>query len=174
MASVDVKDVKGGLSTKKEIEGTEYGVGEYGDVTSSYFKPVGEWFASGEPGEEETPYLTGEMLYPLRIPPKRSTNVFDVELEKEEVDRQTGLFINLDEEYEEQEAVALRGTERTWIEAHAKELSGLKGQWVAIEGNEIISSGIEFEKVVEGARSRGVEIPYIIKVEQDKERPFIG
>lgn len=168
MASIDVI---GGLK-RKEFEGTEYSVVEYGGVTS-YVKSIGEWSASEEPGEEKTLWLTGEMLYPLSTHLEMFTNVLDVELGKE-VGRETWPFINIDEEYEEQEAVTLRGTERTWIEAHAKALSGLKGQWVAIEGDKIISSGIEFEKVVEGARSKGVEIPYIIKVGQDKERPFIG
>jgi hypothetical protein len=169
MASVDVISSH---SKRKEIEGTEYSVVEYGGVTS-YIKPAGEWFASEEPGEEETLWLTGEMLYPLSTHPQMFTNVLDVEL-GEEVGGEAWLSIKTDEEYEEQEAVTLRGTERTWIEAHANEIRGLKGQWVAIEGEKIISSGIEFEKVVGKARSKGVEIPYIIKVEQDKERPFIG
>lgn len=173
MASVGVI---GDISKRKEIEETEeteYSVSEYGGVTS-YVKSIGEWFVSGEPGEEKTMLQTGgEMLYPLGKPPEMFTNVLDVELGKE-VGRETWLSINPDEEHEEQEAVTPRGTERTWIEAHAKELSRFKGQWVAIEEDKIISRGIEFEKVVAGARSKGVEIPYIIKVEQDKERPFAG
>ncbi len=170
MASVDIK---GGLSKRKEIEETEYSVAEYGGVTS-YGKSIDEWFESEEPEEEITLWVTGgEMLYPLSTHSGMFTNVLHVELGKE-VGRETWLSINPDEECGEQEDVTPRGTERNWIEAHAKELSGLKGQWVAIEGDKIISSGIEFEKVVAGARSKGVEIPYIIKVEKDKERPFVG
>lgn len=57
-----------------------------------------------------------------------------------------------------------RDTELKWLEQHSRELRGLAGHWVAINGNELISHGRRPMEVLEAARQRGVDRPLMFHV----------
>jgi len=56
-----------------------------------------------------------------------------------------------------------RQTELAWLERHAAELRPLAGQWLAINGEELVSYGHTLAEVLEGARRRGVANPLLLR-----------
>lgn len=60
--------------------------------------------------------------------------------------------------------------ERAWIKAHRDEYLG---QWVALDGDQLIAHGANARAVYDAARALGVEIPYIDRVEPPVEA-FMG
>ena len=59
-----------------------------------------------------------------------------------------------------------RARELAWRRAHEDELQAYAGQWVVLEGEQIIAHGEDPAAVVERARSQGVRVPYVFYVEQ--------
>lgn len=59
-----------------------------------------------------------------------------------------------------------RARELAWRRAHEDELQAYAGQWVVLEGEEIIAHGEDPVSVVERARSQGVHVPYVFYVEE--------
>lgn len=57
-----------------------------------------------------------------------------------------------------------RQAEMAWLERHAAELRALAGEWVAINGEELISHGATAREVLEAARQRGVVRPLLFQV----------
>lgn len=60
--------------------------------------------------------------------------------------------------------------ERAWLDAHRDEYLG---QWVALDGDRLIAHGSDAREVYEAARARGVEAPYLDRVEP-KAEAFMG
>jgi hypothetical protein len=65
-----------------------------------------------------------------------------------------------------------RARELAWRRTHDKELDAYTGQWIVLEGEEVMSHGHHPAKVLEQARERGVEVPYIFFVEDVKPNVF--
>lgn len=61
--------------------------------------------------------------------------------------------------------------ELRWIEEHRAEYAG---QWVAVRGDCLLSSGTDGRKVYEAARAAGDERPFVTRVEPADELPFAG
>ena len=61
--------------------------------------------------------------------------------------------------------------ELRWIEEHR---AGYGGQWVAVRGNRLLSSGSDGREVYEAARAAGDERPFVTRVEPIDEPPFAG
>jgi hypothetical protein len=61
--------------------------------------------------------------------------------------------------------------EREWLKEHRSEYAG---QYVALDGNNLVSHGTDGRKVYADARQAGVEIPYIVRIEAEDEPPFGG
>jgi hypothetical protein len=61
-----------------------------------------------------------------------------------------------------------REREQAWCRHHEEELEAYVGQWIVLEGEEIMAHGDEPVRVVDQAREKGVEIPYIFYVEEFK------
>lgn len=61
--------------------------------------------------------------------------------------------------------------ELRWIKEHRAEYAG---QWVAVRGDRLISSGPDGRQVYEAARSAGDESPFVTRVEPADELPFAG
>jgi len=59
-----------------------------------------------------------------------------------------------------------RQREQAWCRHHGEELEAYVGQWVVLEGEEIVAHGHEPARVVDQARERGIEIPYVFYVEE--------
>lgn len=61
--------------------------------------------------------------------------------------------------------------ELRWIEEHRAEYAG---QWVAVRGDRLLSSGTDGRQVYEAARAAGDERPFVTRVESADELPFAG
>lgn len=61
--------------------------------------------------------------------------------------------------------------ELRWVEEHRAEYAG---QWVAVRGDKLLSSGTDGKKVYEAARAAGDECPFVTRVEPADELPFAG
>lgn len=61
--------------------------------------------------------------------------------------------------------------ELLWLKEHKHEY---RGQWVALDGDRLISHGTNAREVSEAARAAGVEIPFLTRIEPDEELPFGG
>jgi hypothetical protein len=58
----------------------------------------------------------------------------------------------------------------SWVEANKEEYDG---QFVLLEGDDLISSGSDPKELYETARSKGIKIPFVKRVKA-KELPFGG
>lgn len=64
-----------------------------------------------------------------------------------------------------------RVREHEWLRTHAAEYVG---QWVALEGDQLVCSGPDGRKVFEAARRAGIEVPFVVQVEDPDAPPFGG
>jgi hypothetical protein len=51
--------------------------------------------------------------------------------------------------------------ERAWVEAHREEFLG---QWVALDGGNLVAHGTDARAVYDEARAQGVDTPYLDQV----------
>jgi hypothetical protein len=58
-----------------------------------------------------------------------------------------------------------RVVENEWLNKHPEELRKCAGEYVIVEGTEIIAHGTEPAELLKVARRRGIKIPYIFFVE---------
>ena len=66
-------------------------------------------------------------------------------------------------------ATGHRSREMEWRQTHSEELRQLAGQWVVLEGEEIVSHGADAVQVFQDARARGITVPYIFFVDDTSE-----
>jgi hypothetical protein len=57
-----------------------------------------------------------------------------------------------------------RTRELEWRRTHREVLRNFAGQWVVLEGEEIVTHGKDPQQVVIEARAKGIQIPYIFHV----------
>jgi hypothetical protein len=68
-----------------------------------------------------------------------------------------------------------RSRELAWRRDHADLLRRLAGEWVVVEGSELVGHGPDPAPLVAEARRRGIRIPYVFFVEPaDKEVVRLG
>jgi L-asparaginase/Glu-tRNA(Gln) amidotransferase subunit D len=70
--------------------------------------------------------------------------------------------------------ISLREIEKAWVESHIKELTAFAGEWLVIEGEGLVAHNVDFVEAVRAARSRGVQVPYVTRLQLEKVSPFIG
>lgn len=58
-----------------------------------------------------------------------------------------------------------------WIKEHRSEYAG---QWVAVRGDRLLSSGPNGKAVYEAARAAGDRSPFVTRIEPADELPFAG
>lgn len=58
-----------------------------------------------------------------------------------------------------------RTRELAWRDGHRDLLQTLAGQWVIVEGDELVAHGQDPVALVGAARRRGIQIPYVFFVE---------
>lgn len=58
-----------------------------------------------------------------------------------------------------------RSRELRWRQDNAELLDALAGQWLIVEGNELIAHGQDPASLVTAARRRGIQVPFIFFVE---------
>ncbi|MCP3958381.1 MAG: hypothetical protein GY719_11060 [bacterium] len=65
-----------------------------------------------------------------------------------------------------------RKREIAWRRSHQQELqSRFEGQWVVLEGEEVVAASQDAARAVEEARAKGIAIPYVFFV--DRPRPGV-
>ena len=64
-----------------------------------------------------------------------------------------------------------RRGEQRWLREHGKEY---EGQWVALNGDRLLSHGNDGRQVLAEARRAGVAVPFVVRVEKADELPFAG
>jgi len=69
------------------------------------------------------------------------------------------------------EATFARREEQEWLSAHGHEY---RGQWVALEGNVLLSHGPKGRIVRDEARQMGFPRPLLVRVPEDLELPSAG
>lgn len=62
-------------------------------------------------------------------------------------------------------APAHRSQELEWRRTHGETLKAFAGEWIVLEGKDIVAHGHDPSKVVAEARTKGVRVPYIFYVE---------
>jgi Family of unknown function (DUF5678) len=62
-------------------------------------------------------------------------------------------------------ALRFRQREQEWCRTHGDVLRGYVGQWVVLEGEEIVAHGDDVTRLVEQARGRGIRSPYVFFIE---------
>lgn len=58
-----------------------------------------------------------------------------------------------------------RQRELEWIETHADQLRRLAGEWVVLEGEDLIAHGKSASRVLASARRKGIKVPFVFYVE---------
>ncbi len=65
----------------------------------------------------------------------------------------------------------MRRREQQWLEKHRAEFAG---QWVALDGETVLSYGTDGRKVYAEAKAKGIEVPFVVHLEPLDELPFGG
>ncbi|MBS1811421.1 MAG: hypothetical protein JST84_24885 [Acidobacteria bacterium] len=65
----------------------------------------------------------------------------------------------------------LRRREYQWIREHRDEYAG---QYVVVEGDQLVAHGADGRQVLADARQAGIKIPFIVRLESLDEPPFGG
>lgn len=58
-----------------------------------------------------------------------------------------------------------------WIDEHRQEYLG---QWVCLDGDQLISHGIDAKEVYKDAKSGGIKIPFVEQAREEEPAPFWG
>ena len=61
--------------------------------------------------------------------------------------------------------------ELQWLKEHREEYAG---QWVALDGDRLLAHGPDAREVYDKARSLGVRVPAVVRIEPSDELPFGG
>jgi hypothetical protein len=111
-----------------------------------------------------------ELREPILLPPGRSIEISITADRIERATRRAAAEQELATSTEHAEAPGLspprRARELAWRRAHEDELQAYAGQWVVLEGEEIVAHGEDPASAAEQARSQGVHIPYVFYVEE--------
>ena len=61
-----------------------------------------------------------------------------------------------------------RQRELEWILASRAQLRQYAGEWIVVEGQELIAHGRKPEELVREARRRGIRVPFVYRVEEER------
>ncbi len=67
-----------------------------------------------------------------------------------------------------------RRKELEWLSSNARELSSYEGQWIALEGTEIVAWGSDEVEVEMRAREKGIKVPLLVRIPPKNDIPFVG
>ena len=66
-----------------------------------------------------------------------------------------------------------RQRELQWLQSNRKELQGFAGEWIVLDGERIIAHGRNAAEVVREARSKGVHVPFLHRVEGKRPKGVV-
>lgn len=97
----------------------------------------------------------------LSLPPDEQRRI------REALDREARLA----QSRQAQDRQLLRADEQRWLAEHRDEYVG---QWVAVEGENLIAHGHDARAVYEAARDAGIRVPFLVRVKPADQLPFGG
>jgi len=68
----------------------------------------------------------------------------------------------------------LREVEMRWLEENRETVANLGGEWIAVEGNRLVSHSTDFADVLETTKKEGIRIPFILFVPKNFTNPIAG
>lgn len=68
----------------------------------------------------------------------------------------------------------LRTAELGWLEDHAEDVEQYAGEWIVIEGTEIVAVADSETEADRQAREKGVSIPFVIRIPREDDPPIIA
>jgi hypothetical protein len=63
-----------------------------------------------------------------------------------------------------------RALERIWIDQNRATFAG---QWVAVEGDRLLASGMDAQEVYAAAKAQGIQSPFVVHILADDPLPFV-
>ena len=81
------------------------------------------------------------------------------------------VIVTVTDEAPDSSVVNHRGQELEWVRTHRDEYAG---QWLALDGDQLIAAGSNAGAVLEEARSKGVLRPFLVHVPELDDVPFGG
>ena|SRR5438105_2006303 len=63
-----------------------------------------------------------------------------------------------------------RTREMNWV---ARNRAGFGGQWVAVEGDRLVTAGSDAQKVFAAAKAEGIDSPFIVHILPEDSLPFV-
>ncbi|MBA3441467.1 MAG: hypothetical protein H0T92_16535 [Pyrinomonadaceae bacterium] len=97
----------------------------------------------------------------LSLPPAEQQRL------REALDREA----HLAQSRQAQDRQLLRADEQRWLAEHKEEYVG---QWVAVEGENLIAHGTNARAVYRAARDAGIRVPFLVRVKPADQLPFGG
>ena len=67
-----------------------------------------------------------------------------------------------------------RQKELEWLEGQADLLQRLAGNWIVVEGAELIAAGPDYREVIQEARGKGISIPFVIYLSKENGGYLMG
>lgn len=67
-----------------------------------------------------------------------------------------------------------REAELQWLEENKSLVEALSGNWVAIEGKELITSSVDFSAVLQETKKRGIGTPFIVFIPKHIKRDTVS
>jgi hypothetical protein len=61
-----------------------------------------------------------------------------------------------------------RTRELRWLAEHAEELAGYAGEWIILDGDELVAHAPDFLQALAEARRRGVRVPFVERIPSDQ------
>ena len=84
------------------------------------------------------------------------------------------LFLSRSEsEHPSRSQARRRERELRWLRTHREDLRKFAGQWIVIESEEIVARGPDAAEVVREARSKGVRVPFVYRVEGSRPKGVV-
>lgn len=63
-----------------------------------------------------------------------------------------------------------RQSEMNWIKVNRAKYAG---QWVVVDGNELISANVDGHKAFVAAKAAGIDVPFLVHVLPEESLPFV-
>ena len=67
-----------------------------------------------------------------------------------------------------------RQKELEWLEGQADLLQSLAGNWIVVEGAELITAGPDYREVIREARGKGISIPFVLYLSKENGGYLMG
>lgn len=69
---------------------------------------------------------------------------------------------------------AKRQTELEWLSKNKEMLGQYQGQWIGVEGTQLIAHSVSAEEVFKAVKEKGIAVPFIVFVPRKQEGIFMG